>query len=702
MAKSLCVSCSGFVESFGEVEDANWSSSLKVAPNIHSLRSQARNGCPLCQIIYQSCFYSQTLSWQHQDCPISISAHSPPPHPYNPYEDNYDEFCKIAHDTEEEDGLPFRNLRPRELELTIQVGSGGKGGSHYLPVAENDNTQKEGDKSSSQTRYAILDPCSPRGLQRIIQLGKQWLHVCRSDHVECVDTGSSEKNVLPTRLIDVGSQAEEAMPRLHVSDQDTRGIEYAALSYAWGDHANFAKTTASNLNGMRTQLPWNRLSKTIQDAIIVTRGLGLKYLWVDALCVLQKERINDIQHMEDWSIEAGKFASYYQNAVLTIAATGSESSNRGLFLSRPGIEFDPEPVLIRQESYWTGFRESIIQPPCPKPLSEIHYSALLERGWTAQERLLSNRILHFGANCIFWECSGGFTSEVHPDHFDSTHKTSEFFQFKNIHTFNTEELMKIWYSFVIDYSLKEFSVGSDRLPALSGVASLVSSRCRQRYIAGIWESRVAEGLTWVGIESADIRGNDPILHTHTHCGEPESQKSERVLPSWSWASNNGLVLFRFHRDPWESMIQVKNCRSRSKGSDTSGQVLEARLTVKGLFRMVDLSQVNLCYPQSKHTEDESTETNHRDTLRHEHYAHMDGIEPLEPISTHPRLCLLVGTIHEPKYNPWRKVKMGVACILEHSGCQYGKLEGYKRIGLVTLPFEEYWSEVKDCRTIELL
>ena len=608
----------------------------------------------------------------------------------------------MVHDTDEEDGLPFRNLRPRELELVIQVGDNEKGMSHFLPVAENDTTQKERGKSSPQTQYAILDPSSSRGLKRIIQSGKQWLHVCRSDHVGCVNIGSGEKNVLPTRLIDVGSQVEDVMPRLHVSDQDTQDIEYVALSYAWGDHANFAKTTASNLNGMRIQLPWNRLSKTIQDAIIVTRGLGLRYIWVDALCVLQKERINDIQHMEDWSIEAGKFASYYQNAVLTIAATGSESSNRGLFLSRPGLEFDPEPVLIRQESYWRGFKESIIQPLYPKPLSEIGISALLERGWTTQERLLSNRILHFGANCIFWECSGGYTSEVHPDHFDSTHKTSNFFQFKNIHTFNTEELMENWYSFVSEYSIKRFSVDSDRLPALSGVASLVSSRCQQRYIAGIWESSVAEGLTWIARNSSDIRANDLILHTHTQCGEPESQTSDRVLPSWSWASNNGLVWFLFHRDPWESKIQVKNFRSRSKGSDTSGQVLEARLTVKGLFRMVDLSQVNLIYPRSKHTEERSTETNHRDTLRHKHYAYMDGIEPLEPISTHPRLCLLVGTIHEPEYDPWRKVKMGVTCVLEHSGRKYGKLEGYKRIGLVTLPFDEYWSEVKDSRTIQLV
>ncbi|SCO58630.1 related to tol protein [Fusarium fujikuroi] len=683
MTQSLCDPCSGFIKSFGEVEDANWSCRLEVAPNIHSLRSQARTGCHLCQIIYQSCFYSERLSWKHQDDPIAIFAS--PPRSYNPYKVDYNEFCKIVHDTEEEDGLPFRNLRPRQLELSINIGEKGKGRSHGLPVVGNNDIRKEGGLS-----FATSNPSTPHGLQRILQSAKEWLLKCRNGHVGCCNSASSDKHIQPTRLIEVGSQVEERMPRLYIPSQDARDIEYAALSYVWGgDHANFTKTTASNLDDMRRQLPWNKLSKTIQDAIIITRGLGLKYLWVDALCILQKEKINDIQHMEDWSIEAARFASYYQNAVLTIAATGSESSSRGLFLESPTLEFKPGPVVILQKSFWAGFRQSTIQPLYPDPISEIRNSALLNRAWTAQERLLSERILHFGANCIFWECSGGYVSELHPDRWDPLHKTSEFFHFKNIHTFRTKELTELWYAFVIGYSLKDISVGSDRLPALSGVATLVSTRCQQKYIAGIWESRVAEGLTWIAIRTSDIHTDGPI-------------QSERVLPSWSWASNNGFIWFTFLHGPWESLIQVKTFHSRSKGPDTSGQVLEARLTLKGLFRMVDLSQLNTVYPYNKHAKEESTESEQQDTAKHKHIACMDGIKPAEPLGTHPRLCLLIGTIHELGYDPWRKVKKGVACVLEHSGHRYGEFEGYKRIGLVRLPFDEYWSEVKDVRTIELV
>jgi hypothetical protein len=93
-------------------------------------------------------------------------------------------------------------------------------------------------------------------------------------------------------------------------------------------------------------LPWDKLAKTIQDAIIFTRKLSIRYLWVDALCILQSERLDDAQHRADWSYEAARFGQYYENATLTIAATGAMSSSEGLFLRRPALEFDPEPVLF--------------------------------------------------------------------------------------------------------------------------------------------------------------------------------------------------------------------------------------------------------------------------------------------------------------------------------------------------------------------
>jgi hypothetical protein len=99
---------------------------------------------------------------------------------------------------------------------------------------------------------------------------------------------------LPTRVIDVGSKDEGLAPKLLILTHPLRGINYVALSYAWGSSYDFAKTTASNLNNITRCLPWDKLAKTIQDAIIFTRKLSIRYLWVNALCILQSKGLDDV------------------------------------------------------------------------------------------------------------------------------------------------------------------------------------------------------------------------------------------------------------------------------------------------------------------------------------------------------------------------------------------------------------------------
>ena len=151
---------------------------------------------------------------------------------------------------------------------------------------------------------------------------------------------------------------------------------------------------------MTKGLPWNTLAKTIQDAISFTRKLGIRYLWVDALCILQSEGPDDVSHRTDWAYEASRFGQYYENATLTIAATGAISSDKGLFFRRLGLEVNPQPVTFRQKSSWGGFRDTTTRPIFPSSYTEVHDSLLLTRGWAFQERALSRRILHFGMNCI--------------------------------------------------------------------------------------------------------------------------------------------------------------------------------------------------------------------------------------------------------------------------------------------------------------
>lgn len=128
---------------------------------------------------------------------------------------------------------------------------------------------------------------------------------------------------LPTRLINVSHQN----PRL----EDTHGKvgAYVALSYCWGASQDFV-TTCENVDVMRQGICLSTVPQTIRDAIHLTRKIRVQYLWVDALCIIQRE-----SDLRDWKGEACKMGSYYENAIFTIAAVKATSAREGFLTTQP-------------------------------------------------------------------------------------------------------------------------------------------------------------------------------------------------------------------------------------------------------------------------------------------------------------------------------------------------------------------------------
>ena len=104
--------------------------------------------------------------------------------------------------------------------------------------------------------------------------------------------------LLPKRIIALGSDNESLS--LYEAFQDI-GL-YAALSYCWGKGSTLLKTTQSTLETFKDHIPWEKLPRTLQDAVVITRKIGLKFLWIDCLCIVQDSR-------SDWEIEATKMVS---------------------------------------------------------------------------------------------------------------------------------------------------------------------------------------------------------------------------------------------------------------------------------------------------------------------------------------------------------------------------------------------------------
>jgi hypothetical protein len=169
-----------------------------------------------------------------------------------------------------------------------------------------------------------VDPASLefRGSNETFRLVLGWLIACLTCHSDCINAESSLPN-LPSRIIDVGPPDGLKDPVL----RELPGVRgrYVALSHRWGD-ISFAKLTKSNLNDRLSRIPFGSLTKVMQDAVIVTRRFGIRYLWIDALCIIQDSH-------SDWSKEACNMADVYRYTLFSIAADASEDHSDGFFSS---------------------------------------------------------------------------------------------------------------------------------------------------------------------------------------------------------------------------------------------------------------------------------------------------------------------------------------------------------------------------------
>ena len=178
-------------------------------------------------------------------------------------------------------------------------------------------------------------------------LASAWLHDCLANHKLCNRIANADF-APPTRVIDVGLQEEKLLPRLYLSSSKDLNMKYIAFSHCWG----MTKPAILKRHMLRTMIrgiEWSRLPKTFQDAMVITRRLGFRYLWIDSLCIMQDSH-------EDWSKESGNMQNVYVNCVLTIAASWGRDSGTGLFVERKPL--DQQPCRIFRNAY-TGF---YIQP----------------------------------------------------------------------------------------------------------------------------------------------------------------------------------------------------------------------------------------------------------------------------------------------------------------------------------------------------
>jgi hypothetical protein len=249
---------------------------------------------------------------------------------------------------------------------------------------------------------------------------KKWLHMCRTGHKLCNVVDDSTRK-LPTRLIyvDGSEQATDQLGKKVVrpstiklieTSELVQDVQYVALSHCWGPTEQMKFRLEPNVRkACYERIDFDQLSTNMQHALVITRSLGLSYVWIDSLCIMQGETEEAI---EDWKREAKTMGDVYSGAVSTIASTGSASSSGGCFHDRDVSSLKPCVVGV---SSVEGLNPSAIYARRDDYVDFERYvdkSPLNTRAWVFQERLLSRRILHFGAEMVYWECCEGAASEL--------------------------------------------------------------------------------------------------------------------------------------------------------------------------------------------------------------------------------------------------------------------------------------------------
>ncbi|KAJ9615890.1 hypothetical protein H2200_001967 [Cladophialophora chaetospira] len=368
----------------------------------------------------------------------------------------------------------------------------------------------------------------------------KWLSRCEKEHPRCqrpiitsrttnIEPHKSEYSddaPLPPRLIEVGSSTSKTL-----SLRETRGMRgrYCALSYSWGRSKSFKTSKATYQERLRG-FALDDLPTTIRDAIRLTRALQFQFIWVDALCIVQDDKL-------DWAENSAIMDQIYGFATITIAASLCDDKWHSLYRKRNQPQSIRISSLSNTKSRIKPERGVMTISRRDGVFSDIFMAApLASRAWTLQEWLLSRRTVHITSEQIFWECQErGFGEDG--SSFDQSFSSRVFLPPAGISPKpDLTQMLSRWKGVVDAYSQRKLFATSDKLPALAGLAHQFQQLTDASYLAGMWREEMPLGLLWT-VQTSSL--------VETGRSAPEWR-----APSWSWASIDGAV----HCDGYQGLV----------------------------------------------------------------------------------------------------------------------------------------------------
>ncbi|KAH8587868.1 heterokaryon incompatibility protein-domain-containing protein, partial [Bisporella sp. PMI_857] len=237
------------------------------------------------------------------------------------------------------------------------------------------------------------------------------------------------------------------------------------LSYRWGEPPP-PKALLSNIKSLEEGIPFDSLPKTFRDAVMVTRSINVRYIWIDSLCIVQDDP-------DELKREIAKMGNIYEGSTLTIGATHSENTTQGLFLPRQPVKSVQLPTV--SADIFIGSASTSVYIRLPFMLSDCSPDSghLAKRAWCFQEHLLSRRYVSFTMACLVWQCRTLGEDETGLP--------------ESLRRIYSRRGWPEWALIVEQYSKRDMTTPDDKLNALAGyVHACGDAWNRGLYFNGVW------------------------------------------------------------------------------------------------------------------------------------------------------------------------------------------------------------------------
>ncbi|TXB96191.1 hypothetical protein FocTR4_00016303 [Fusarium oxysporum f. sp. cubense] len=266
------------------------------------------------------------------------------------------------------------------------------------------------------------------------------------------------------------------------------------------------------------RIGWTHVAKLTQTVEIVSQ-MGLKYIWIDSLCIIQDS-------LADWTQEAKDMKRVYEHAIFNLCSATASDSSGNSFVARRAYLLKPQRLRIHGE---------VFQFVCDDLLQDdITYCTLRSRAWVYQEWYLSKRSLILGSHQLWWHCKEQLACEIWPL---GTPKANRGMWWREVQMLKESapagdsNSMDAWSQRVEAYMRTKLTRETDRMVAFSGIVQSFgqSWQLTQDYLAGLWRCHLPAALLWKVTSSAQ-------------------RSTTYTAASWSWASLAGDCLVDTDKD----------------------------------------------------------------------------------------------------------------------------------------------------------